>query len=197
MTVARKSRTIATRPARTSSTSAYVGVAVVKTDMSLPSDSYSAFGWPSGMEWPVDPQDRPAQPGVRGHHQVAQRLRERPLAGHRHVDGARRHRATRSSVAAQLRSSFDPRRAQAIGIFGTPVGTAGKATVELAVDEGDHVDSVDEQGALAVEEPGRIDVRALRVDGTHHDAGEVSPDEPGAMQVGVDELRSAAGRRTG
>ncbi len=34
VTVARKSRTMATRPARTSSTSAYVGAAVEKTDMS-------------------------------------------------------------------------------------------------------------------------------------------------------------------
>ena len=37
-----------TRPARASSTSAYDGVTVVKTGMSLPSVSYPAFGWPMG-----------------------------------------------------------------------------------------------------------------------------------------------------
>ena len=44
VTVARKSRTIATRPARTSSTSAYDGVSVVKIDMSRPSSSAPASG---------------------------------------------------------------------------------------------------------------------------------------------------------
>ncbi len=44
VTVARKSRTLATWPARTSSTSVYDGVTLEKTDMSLPSVSYSPFG---------------------------------------------------------------------------------------------------------------------------------------------------------
>ena len=44
VTVARKSRTKPTRSALTSSTSAKDGATVLKTDMSLPSVSYSTFG---------------------------------------------------------------------------------------------------------------------------------------------------------
>jgi hypothetical protein len=52
-----------------------------------------------------------------------------------------------------------------------PLGAAGKAAVELSLDEWDHVDAVDAQEASAVEEPRCVDVRPLHVDRAHHDAG--------------------------
>jgi len=67
---------------------------------------------------------------------------------------------------------------------------AGKSAVELGLDERDDVDAIDPQEALALGEPRSVDVRPLHIDGAHHDAGQVSPDEPGATQVRVDELRT-------
>ena len=71
-----------------------------------------------------------------------------------------------------------------------PVGAAGKAAVEFALDEWDHVDAVDAQEALPVKEPWCVDVRPSHLDPAHHDAGQVSPDKPCATQVCIDELRS-------
>jgi hypothetical protein len=72
-----------------------------------------------------------------------------------------------------------------------PAGVAaGKAAVEFGLDEWDHVDAVDAQEAVAVGEPRCVDVGPLELDSAHHDVGQVSPDEPGATQVRVDELRS-------
>jgi hypothetical protein len=68
-----------------------------------------------------------------------------------------------------------PSRAQTIGIGGAPAGPAGKAAVGLRLDQWDHVNAVDAQEALAVEEPRRVDVRPPHVDRAHHDAGQVSP----------------------
>jgi hypothetical protein len=90
-----------------------------------------------------------------------------------------------------------PSRAQTIGIGGAPAGPAGKAAVGLRLDQWDHVHAVDAQEALAVEEPRRVDVRPPHVDRAHHDAGQVSPAEPGATQVHVDELRSLQVVRAG
>ena len=123
-------------------------------------------------------------------HQVPQRLRERPLAVHRHVDRAGRHRRDPLERGRPGALERGPGRAQAVRIFGAPVRAAGKPAVEFGLDEGDHVDAVDAQGAVAVEQPRRVDVRARDLDAAHDDAGQVGPDEPCATQVRVDELRS-------
>ena len=188
VTVARKSRTIATRPARASSTSPYDGVSVVKTDMSTPS-SMPTLAQAEGVERLLELQDAPAQPRVGGQHQVAQRLRERPLTVHRDVDRARGHRCHALERGRPGALERRPGGAQAVRILGPSVGTPGKSPVQLGLDEGNHVDPVDEQRALAVEEPWRVDVGSLHLGLAHHDAGQVSPDEPGAAQVRVDELR--------
>ena len=121
---------------------------------------------------------------------MPQRLRERPLAGHRDVDRAGRHRRDALERGRPGALERGPGRAQAIRISGAPVGAAGEAAVELGLDERDHVDAVDAQEAVAVDEPRCVDVRPLHLDPAHHDAGQVSPDEPGATQVRADELRS-------
>jgi len=77
-----------------------------------------------------------------------------------------------------------PGRAQAIRFFGAPAGAAGKAAVELRFDQRDHVDAVDAQGTLAFEQERVVDVRPRHVDRAHHDAGQVSPVEPGAGDLG-------------
>src|SRR5690242_10075413 len=61
----------------------------------------------------------------------------------------------------------------------------------------DHVHAVDVQKALAAEQPRCVDVGSPHVDGAHHDAGQVSPDKPGATQVHVGELRSLQVVRAG
>jgi len=116
-----------------------------------------------------DLQDPPAQPSVRDKDQVPQRLRERPLAAHRHVDRASRHRRDALERGRPCALERSPGRAQAIWICGAPVGAAGKAVVEFGLDEWDHVDAVDAQG-LAVREPRCVDVRPRHVDPAHHDA---------------------------
>ena len=142
-----------------------------------------------GVERLLDLQHRPTQPRVRGTDQVPQRLRERPLPAYRDVDRPRWHRRDTLERGRPGALERGPGRAQAIRIFGAPVGAAGKVAVELSLDERDHVDAIDAQ-ELAVHEPRRVDVRPLHLDPAHHDAGQVSPDEPGATQVRVDELRS-------
>ena len=105
VTVARKSRTMATWPARTSSTSAYDGVTVAKTDMSLPSVSYSALGWPMG--WNGCSMPRIARPS---HVSVAM-TRCRSVCANDHSPSTETSTvpagiaATRSRVAAHVRSS--------------------------------------------------------------------------------------------
>ena len=143
-----------------------------------------------GVERLLDLQDRPAQPRVRGQDQVPQRLRERPLAGHRDVDRAGRHRRDALERGRPGALERGPGRAQAVRILGAPVGAAGEAAVELGLDERGHVDAVDAQEALAV---GRATVRrcpprAPRRRASRRRTGR--PDEPGAAQVRVDELRS-------
>src|SRR5207342_2670234 len=82
-----------------------------------------------------------------------------------------------------------PGGAQAIRGSCAPVGAAGKASVELGLDEGDDVDAVDAQ-ERALGEPWGGDVRLRHLDAAHHDTGQISAYEPGATQVRVDELRS-------
>ena len=79
--------------------------------------------------------------------------------------------ATRSRVAAQVRSSMAQAARRRSGCLVAPVGATGKAAVEFGLDEWDHVDAVDAQGTLAIEEPRCVDVRPRHVDGAHHDAG--------------------------
>ena len=104
---------------------------------------------------------------------------------------------TRSSVAAQVPFERGPRRPQAVRVRGPALGAAGEPAVELGLDERDDVDAVDPEGARAVRQPRRVDVRALDVDPAHHDTGEVGLDEPGTAQVDAGELSRPAGRRTG
>ena len=132
---------------RTSSTSAYDGATVVKIDMSKPSSSEPASRWPMRVERLFDLQDGPAQPRVRGKDQVPQRLRERPLAVHRDVDRAGRHR--RDAVERRRPGALEhgPGRAQAVRIRRPPLGRPGKAAVEFGLDERDHVDAVDAEEA--------------------------------------------------
>jgi hypothetical protein len=142
------------------------------------------------VEWLLDLQDRPAQPHVRGHDQVPQRLRERPLAAHQNVDAASRHRRDALECGRPGALELGPGRAQAVWVCGTPVGAAGKAPVEFGLDKWGHVDAVDAQRAIAVQEPRCVDVRPLHVNPAHHYAGKVRSDEPSAAQVRADELRA-------
>src|SRR5688572_29129004 len=99
------------------------------------------------MEWLFDLEGRPAQPRVRGMDQVPQRLRERPLAAHRNVDRANRHRCDALERRRPCALERGPGRTQAIRLSGTPVRPAGKAAVEFGLNEWDHVDAVDAQDA--------------------------------------------------
>ena len=86
--------------------------------------------------------------------------------------------------------------------YGDPVGNwASEPDSDLvsmfSFDERDHIDAVDAQGTLAVEEKWCVDVRPLHLDSAHHDPGQVSLDEPGATQVRADELRSPQVARPG
>jgi hypothetical protein len=89
-----------------------------------------------GVKRLFDLQDRPAQPRIRGKDQVPQRLRERPLAAHRNVDRASRHRRDALERGRPCALERGPGRAQAIRISGAPVGAAGKAAVSSASTSG-------------------------------------------------------------
>jgi hypothetical protein len=106
----------------------------------------------------LDVQDRPAQPRVGGHDQVPQRLRERPLAAYRNIDHASRHRRDPLEGGCPRALERGSGRAQAIRICGAPVGAAGKASVELRLDQWDHVHAVDAQEAIAFEQERCVDV---------------------------------------
>jgi len=109
--------------------------------------------WPIGVERLVELQDRPAQPHVRGEDQVPQGLRERPLAVHRHVDRAGRHRGDPRERRRPRALQRRPGRAQSLRVRRAPVGTTGEAAVELRLDERGHVDAVDVQGTAALQQP--------------------------------------------
>jgi hypothetical protein len=121
---------------------------------------------------------------------MSERLRERPLALHRHV--LRAGRQLRDALGRRRPRALDrgPGCPQSLRIPRAPIGAAGEAAVELILHVRDHVDAVDQQGAVAAEQPGSVDVRPRHVDLAHHGAGEVSPDEAGATEVRAEELRS-------
>ena len=137
----------------------------------------------------VEPQDRLAQPRVRGEHQVPQRLRERPLTVHRHVDGPGGHRGDPVEGGRPRALQHGPRRAQAVRVGRASLRPTGEAAVQLGLDERDHVDPVDAE-VVGVGEPRRVDVRVGHLDPAHHDAGQVGLDEPRAPQVRADERRT-------
>jgi hypothetical protein len=118
-------------------------------------------------------EDGATQPHVRGVDQVAQGLRERPLPVDGHVDRAGRHRRDALERGRPGALERGPGRVQAGRIRGTSLGASGEAAVELALDEGEDVDSVDEQEALAFEQPRRVDLGCLHQDAAHHEAGQV------------------------
>ena len=95
--------------------------------------------------------------------------------------------ATRSSVTAQVRSSAAQAARIPSGSAARRSAAAGKATVELLLDEGGDVDTVDVQ-AVTVDEPRRVDVHPGHLDSAHHHAGQVGLHETRAAQVGADEL---------
>jgi hypothetical protein len=145
------------------------------------------MGCPIGVERPLAFEHRSAQPGVGGPHQVPQGLRKRPLAIHRSINRAWRHRARplnrgRPGVLQHL-----PRGSQPLGCVCSALLAAGKSAVELALDEADHVDAVDQQ-PFAAGQPRGVDVEVLHVNATHHRSRQVGVDEPGITQVRVVEL---------
>ena len=149
VTVARKSRTIATRPARTSSTSAYDGATAVKIDMSEPSSSAPGPAWPMG--WNGCSISR--IPGA------ATRPWPRPGAAASAQTTTRRPPKDRACQPASPRPAraWPPRCVRAWPKLRggqrdlrRAVGAAGKAAVEFGLYERDDVDAVDPQ-ELAVE----------------------------------------------
>ena len=143
------------------------------------------------MERLLDLQDRPAQPHVGGQDQVPQRLRERPLAVHRHVDRAGRHRRDPLERGRPGALERGPGRAQAVRIAGAPVGAAGKAAVELGVDEAAITSTPLTSRKFPPSKSHGASMSAPRSSTrAHHDTGQVRLDEPGAAQVRADELRS-------
>ena len=89
-----------------------------------------------------------------------------------------------------MRSRADQAERRPVRVSGPLLVAAREATVELGLDEGGHVDAVDQQRAVATEEPRCVDVGTLDLDAAHHDTGQVGSDEPSAAEVGVDELRA-------
>ena len=85
------------------------------------------------------------------------------------------------------RLEHGPGSTQALRIARAALLAPREAAVQLGLHERDDVDAVDHQGALAVEEPRSVDVRAAHVHRAHDGAGEVGPDEPGSAEVDVDE----------
>jgi hypothetical protein len=68
--------------------------------------------------------------------------------------------------------------AEPLGICGGAQLTPGEAPVEFGVDQGQHVDAVDEQLAAAIEKPRRVDLQARDVAATDHHARQVAVVEP-------------------
>jgi len=121
---------------------------------------------------------------------VPQRLRERPLARDRDVDGPGRHRG--HPRAGRLPGPLDgaPRLAQAGRVARAPQLAPGEAPVELGVDQWCHVDPVDHEGRTALDEPRGVDLDVVDLHRAHDDAGERHGTEPGTPQVDAEELRA-------
>ncbi len=167
----------------------YAGASVVKTDMSSPSSAAYGPARPSGWKGCSTPRiDLPS-------HRSVARTRCRSVCANDHSPStdvstaALRQRGRPLEGGRPGALQRGPVRTQAVRVLGAALGAAGKAAVELGLDERDHVDAVDAQEA-AVREPRRIDVRAVDVDLAHHDAGQVGVDEPGTPQADAAELRS-------
>lgn len=142
------------------------------------------------MEGLLDAQDRAAQPRVGGQDQVPERLREGPLAAHRHLGRAGGHCRDTGERGRPGMPERGPGCPQGLRIAGAAPGPAGEAPVKLSFDERRHVDAVDQQGAaVALQEPRRVDVRSLHIDPAHHHTGQVGPGEPGTAQVRAGEFR--------
>jgi hypothetical protein len=98
--------------------------------------------------------------------------------------------ATRSSVAAQALWSLAQAARKPSGSAARRSARPGKRRLSSASTKGGHVDTIDAQRAIAVQEPRCVDVRPLHVNPAHHYAGKVRSDEPSAAQVRADELRA-------
>src|SRR5262249_26345617 len=74
--------------------------------------------------------------------------------------------------------------------LGVSVRATREAAVELRLHEGRHVDAVDEQAAIPLEQPGRIDLGRLDLDPPPHHPGPGGTDETRVTEVHVGERRT-------
>jgi hypothetical protein len=139
----------------------------------------------------LDTEHRPPQPHVGREDEVPQRLRERPLAVDLHVRRAVGHPGDAREGRVPRALERRPGRAEAVGVPGVPLAAAREPAVELRLDERRHVDPVDEQAAVALREPGGVDLEPPHLDAAHHDVRQVGLDEPCAAQVRAHEPRAA------
>src|SRR6266700_4110021 len=131
-------------------------------------------------------EDRPPDPGVGGEHQVAQGLDERPLAVDRLVQQLRSQAAGPLNGLGPQPLEDVPRLAEPGRVRRAHLGPAGITPVELGVDQGPDVNSVDPQVLdLAV----NVDVDQL--DAPHHDPAQVDAAEPRAGEVNALEHRAS------
>jgi hypothetical protein len=127
--------------------------------------------------------DRPADPGVGGEDQVAERLDERPLAIDGLVQRLRRQAAgPRHRLVPEPPEDF-PRLAEAGRVFGAHPDPVGAPAVKLGLDQRADVDPVDgDVHDLA------IDVDVDQLDAAHAYPGHVHPTEPGIGEIAGEEL---------
>ena len=82
------------------------------------------------------------------------------------------------------------RRTQPGGVCSEAQLAPREAAVELGVDVGDHVDAVDPEERVALEQPRGVDLGPLDLDPAHDHAGQVAADEPRPAELDIGERRS-------
>src|SRR6185312_1456311 len=74
---------------------------------------------------------------------------------------------------------------QALGVVGRAQLPPREAPAQLGLDQGHDVDAVDEQAAVALQQPGRVDLHPGNIAATDHDISEVAAHEPCSPQTPV------------
>ena len=120
-------------------------------------------------------------------YQVPQRLRDRPLAVHRDIHAASRHRLDALEGPPRSPRSATTPRAGRPGPLARRSERPGKRRSSSASTSGTTSTPFTQQPAALLQEPRRVDLRTGDVDAPEHGAAQVGPDEPGVAQVLVGE----------
>lgn len=134
-------------------------------------------------------EDAAAQPGVGGHHQVAQRLGEGPFPVHAQILRPGGQLIQGTAGGRPMGADRIPGLEQFCAVVRAARLSPREPAVQFLLHEPGDLHVVEEHALTPGTEPGAVDACAAQFNGAHPHLTQVAAGEPGPAQVGVGEVR--------